>query len=347
MQFILLKRHSRCRCNKFRNRQLVPVRKGPLRRTKIIKPETIFEFLVWKELWEVTYCIYNMNTKLLRYLFTLGGKKIQDQIKQKYGYHVEDLSQNPIKTIEDALDEIERYRTSRDGIKIKRIYSHVTIKQGDIVSSEFLFQKLIDISNGEFAKFHAANKSKYYNDKLKAVLAAKCHLNYIIESSPWWARTAIFSHYQSLIRMFTLCKKILSISYPRTYFEVSHGGIASIIDGFELIEDIIAKIDKKGNARKSIDTDEWLSPVVSDANNNYDNLDTFDASNNDDLDIEMTFKYKQPLFKTPGFFLRTTNGFTVCPSMDLLVVLQKQKRCDNRKLWGHLAERQKVVFIVT
>ncbi|KAG2230113.1 hypothetical protein INT48_006270 [Thamnidium elegans] len=84
------------------------------------------------------------------------------------------------------------------------------------------------------------------------------------------------------------CDVIRSISYPRTYFEVSHGGIASILDGFALIEgiidDIITEIDKKGNARKIIDTDEWLSPILLDVNDNYEKYDPSD--DNDDLDIE-------------------------------------------------------------
>ncbi|KAG2229734.1 hypothetical protein INT48_002068 [Thamnidium elegans] len=311
-------------------------------------------------------------TSFESHINTLGGKKVQDYIKQKYGYTIEEQGQKPIiinyekfvkgaknpKTIEGALEQVEQYQTSRSDIQIKRIYIDILerhlihsyslsdaylkkcseqstiikfwsylfeqffskkslfVQWGDTVSPEckrltldfkldirFISEAekgFIDITNGEFAKFHAATKSKYYNDKLKAVLAAKCHLNHIIESSPGISVASLKALKIPIVLVMGL--NFRSISYPRTYFEVSHGGIASILDGFALIEgiiddtitiydqysrnteDIITKIDKKGNARKTIDIDEWLSPVLLDVDDNYENYDPSDDS--DDLDIE-------------------------------------------------------------
>lgn len=106
--------------------------------------------------------------------------------------------------------------------------------------------------NGEFAKGEAATKSKYYTDKLKSVLAAKRHLNHLILSLPFISPSSLKALRIPIIlvmglncHLFTLSlidqnvyvvQKVHSFSYPRTYRQVSEGGIAKILDGFAIIE---------------------------------------------------------------------------------------------------------------
>ncbi|KAG1048238.1 hypothetical protein G6F43_009358 [Rhizopus delemar] len=106
----------------------------------------------------------------------------------------------------------------------------------------------VDISNGEFAKVQAATKSKYYSDKLKVVLTAKCHLNHLaqgLRGTPKTLKIPITMIMGTDCHVFSLSlvdgnvyilQKVLSFSYPRTYHQVSKGGIAKLLDGFAVIE---------------------------------------------------------------------------------------------------------------
>ncbi|KAG1167522.1 hypothetical protein G6F46_008332 [Rhizopus delemar] len=160
----------------------------------------------------------------------------------------------------------------------------------------------VDISNGEFAKVQAATKSKYYSDKLKAILTAKCHLNHLaqgLQGTPKGLKIPIIMvmgidcHVFSLSlidRGVYILQQVLSISYPRMCHQVSKGGIAKLLDGFAVIEDliddtiniydeysknidnIIDKID--GNSKKKVDIDKWLSPVIWDEDDYSECSDT-------------------------------------------------------------------------
>lgn len=48
-----------------------------------------------------------------------------------------------------------------------------------------------DVMTGEAAKTSAITSKKYYDDKLKSVLATKRHLNQFIESSSKWSKKEI------------------------------------------------------------------------------------------------------------------------------------------------------------
>lgn len=113
-------------------------------------------------------------------------------------------------------------------------------------------QSVIDASNGEFAKTKAATKSKYYYDKLKAVVAAKIHLNSMVKDTPGLnARSLKSLSIPILIVMGTSChvfslsiidknvyllEKVTSILYPRTYKDLTENGIAKMLDAFEIVE---------------------------------------------------------------------------------------------------------------
>lgn len=106
----------------------------------------------------------------------------------------------------------------------------------------------IDVANGEFAKIQAATKSKYYSDKLKAVLTAKCHLNHLaqgLRGTPKGLKIPIIIIMGIDCHVFSLSlvdgnvyilQKVLSFSYPHTCHQVSKGGIAKLLDGFAVIE---------------------------------------------------------------------------------------------------------------
>lgn len=104
--------------------------------------------------------------------------------------------------------------------------------------------KKIDLLNGEFANKRAAAKRKYYHDKAKAVLTAKCHLNYLVESLPQIPIRCIKALKIPIVMVMGidchvfvlslidkndyLLEKIHTIQYPRTYRQLCGGGIGCL-----------------------------------------------------------------------------------------------------------------------
>lgn len=101
--------------------------------------------------------------------------------------------------------------------------------------------KTINASNREMARAKVASSSKHYNDKCKAVLAAKCHLNSIVKSIRNLPTRLIKITYIPVIQIIGLnrhvcllslidqnlyvVEKVIEINYPRTYHEPSQSGI--------------------------------------------------------------------------------------------------------------------------
>ncbi|KAG2228816.1 hypothetical protein INT48_006020 [Thamnidium elegans] len=110
----------------------------------------------------------------------------------------------------------------------------------------------VDLCNGEFARKTLTAESKFYYDKEKAVLAAKCFLNKVITSCITIPSNVIPTIKIPIIQIMGLCchvytlsiidkglyllQNLTSFSYPRTHIEVRKGGIIKMIDSLSMIE---------------------------------------------------------------------------------------------------------------
>jgi hypothetical protein len=110
-------------------------------------------------------------------------------------------------------------------------------------------EEYIDAMTGEFA--HKPLKRKLYLDKLKSVLATKCHLNAFIKSMPYLPQTSIKDVIVPIIQImgfnahiYTLhladkglyvLEEVYVMNFPYTHQQLQKN-LASLIDGLALIQ---------------------------------------------------------------------------------------------------------------
>lgn len=109
----------------------------------------------------------------------------------------------------------------------------------------------MDTTISEFAKRKATNKKKHYSDKLKAVLASKCHLDHLLSIIKYLPSHKIKSVHMPIIQVMVLnchiyslslvdknvyvLQDIYSITYPKTLNAIKTGGLKKLVDGMSLI----------------------------------------------------------------------------------------------------------------
>ncbi|KAI8090499.1 hypothetical protein BDF21DRAFT_395955 [Thamnidium elegans] len=107
--------------------------------------------------------------------------------------------------------------------------------------------------NGGFANKKATTKNRLYSDKLKYVMAAKCHLIHIIEVIKYLLLRKIKDIQMPIIQlMYIICRSLIPtyiyfktcyrFNYSRTTQEIKLGALKNIIDSVSLIEDMIKDI---------------------------------------------------------------------------------------------------------
>jgi hypothetical protein len=105
---------------------------------------------------------------------------------------------------------------------------------------------------GELAKKKSTTKSKLYKDKLKSVLAVKCHLNKLIASLPYLPVSRIKNIYIPIVQIMGLdchifclslvdknvyiLQDIYNFKYPRTLREIKAKGIEKVLAGLSLLD---------------------------------------------------------------------------------------------------------------
>lgn len=111
-------------------------------------------------------------------------------------------------------------------------------------------EKISDGATGEVAR--KATKRKFYNDRLKSVLASKCHLNAFLESLLHISEEDIVNAVFPLVQIMGLEARISSLrlagkklyvvedlyyfNFPRTLGQIKAGDLESLINGLALIE---------------------------------------------------------------------------------------------------------------
>jgi hypothetical protein len=109
-------------------------------------------------------------------------------------------------------------------------------------------KKKLDCCNGEFARRTATNESKLYQDKSKATLAAKCHLNHTITTALLLTPKIIPMITIPIIQIMDLSCHVCCLSladkglyvvqdiYQMNYPRTRCGAIQKLIDGLSLVE---------------------------------------------------------------------------------------------------------------
>ncbi|GAA5808890.1 hypothetical protein MFLAVUS_002289 [Mucor flavus] len=150
-------------------------------------------------------------------------------------------------------------------------------------------ESISDGATGEVAR--KATKRKFYNDRLKSVLASKCHLNAFLESLLHISEEEIVNVVFPLVQIMGLEARISSLrltgkkkyvvedlysfNFPRTLGQIKAGDLESLINGFALIED---KNEKDTSQDDTYDDDTCDNDTCDD--NTCDN-DTCDNNSND------------------------------------------------------------------
>jgi hypothetical protein len=130
----------------------------------------------------------------------------------------------------------------------------------------------VDLCNGERAKKTVTKESKHYSDKLKAVLAAKQHLNAVVNSTKFLPGNTVNSiaipvflimgmncHLYTISTIdkgLYVLHKAFTMSYPVTNHEIRRGSIQTIFRGFCLVESIMQNtLDLHEEYSRSTDDD--------------------------------------------------------------------------------------------
>lgn len=114
-----------------------------------------------------------------------------------------------------------------------------------------LDESKLDAFIGKFAKRKATNKKKHYSDKLKAVMATKCHLNHRLSTITYLPLPKIKSARIPIIQVMGLdchiyclslvdknvyvLQDIFSMTYPKTLNQIKAGALKKINDEMSLI----------------------------------------------------------------------------------------------------------------
>ncbi|KAI9262219.1 hypothetical protein BDA99DRAFT_70653 [Phascolomyces articulosus] len=157
-------------------------------------------------------------------------------------------------------------------------------------------KKTVEAATAEIASHSRSISSKLYNDKLKSVLASKCHLNALLKKLDHLDSTtlqdvhipivqvlglSVTIHTLSMIdKKLYLLQKVTKFVFPRTLKDIRKGGIDKVIAGLyqlkKMIEDLGDVVkecsrdtsDKaeritsgRKNKIKKFDIDEWISKV--------------------------------------------------------------------------------------
>jgi hypothetical protein len=200
--------------------------------------------------------------------------------------------------------------------------NHVLLQWGDTISNSCKVSNLefrldlriiltagnqsLELCNGELAKKTAINESKYYSDKLKAILVAKQHLNEVIKATKFLPTNTVHNISVPVLQimgmnchLYTISMidkgiyalhKIFTMSYPITNHEIRRGSIQKIVRGFSLIESIIQNtldiheeysratddsivkaIGKKKGTKAN--AEDWISCVISEQENEEEQKD--------------------------------------------------------------------------
>lgn len=160
---------------------------------------------------------------------------------------------------------------------------------------------VVDGLNGEVAK--KATKKKLYDDKLKSILASKCHLNNFLNSVPFITINDIRKVYFPIIqimgfnihiyilklvnRKMYVVEDVFSFTFPISIINI-RSEIENIINGLSLVESLVSELrrlyetgqtDKEdqmqriidgSNRKKKLKVENWISDVYFDKK--YDNL---------------------------------------------------------------------------
>ncbi|ORE02674.1 hypothetical protein BCV72DRAFT_265066 [Rhizopus microsporus var. microsporus] len=153
----------------------------------------------------------------------------------------------------------------------------------------------IEATTGEFASTKAITEGKLYNDKLRSVLAFKCHLNSLLKKLLYLPQSQASEVHMPILQIMgqniSLCvlslidKQVYSVQntldaeYPRTLAGIKTEGIRKIIDLLGQVEYMMDGIEKnmknyshntnskmkgiigKGKCIRQFETEAWTSSV--------------------------------------------------------------------------------------
>ncbi|CAO3699365.1 unnamed protein product [Rhizopus stolonifer] len=118
----------------------------------------------------------------------------------------------------------------------------------------------VEAATGEFASDKATTEGKLYRDKLKSVLASKCHLNALLEKLSFLPvsqvsniRLPILQVMGQSISLYVISsidkqvyavQNVIDAEYPRNVKMVRDGGIAKILNLFEHVDYFIESIEE-------------------------------------------------------------------------------------------------------
>ncbi|KAI8339231.1 hypothetical protein BC941DRAFT_350584 [Chlamydoabsidia padenii] len=176
-------------------------------------------------------------------------------------------------------------------------------------------QEDLEAMTGEAASRQATTSKKLYTDRMKSVIATKCHLNKLLTQMPFLPPRETKLLYMPIIQIMGLdcsiyamslvdkqlyaIQKVAQLKYPRTVRELRQGELKKLVQGFECISmmmtdlkatlaeysrDTRDKMNMAVNGRKKQTTSmmkDWISGVIWEEPEEDDNNDD-DGDDDDD-----------------------------------------------------------------